>query len=232
MVDIWMNVTKNGEYTSIKAPYNKETKKPNPWPSIHVSTTELTWTEDSGNLILICMLTSPISGVKVGKANEEKIKYPIPFKVVLSEKSDSKAEQALIKVLKSTTEPNKFYSGFFTLNDENPVNTQIVTGVKADGLTALTAQESGFLSTQICNFMEVTQSLLTTEILDTVKKTTSDGNGYQRQAVSETLEQRYSYRLEILKTYLFLDDTKPITILDAWSKTPEPTKNLLEILLR
>lgn len=234
MTDTWANVTKNAEYFSIKRPYNKDEKKSDLWPNIHVSFSEMVWFKEGGSILLLASVADMPSGVKVSKSGQEKLKFPCPMRLALDPKSDSKAELALCKVIESTTEPGKFYSGFLALQEHGLITESIATGLKPDG-TAISETEAKFLFTQLFNVMEIEKLItITSEVIALAKKEQDSKGGWGggTTITMETLEDRYNFRLKVLAPILGMKGGEGLPeALQLWSTVDAKTRDFLKLLL-
>lgn len=197
---VWAFLDKQETYLSMKPQKGKEGKPPDAW-NLHLSFDEMTFTEQDGMFTLMCNATSS-TGHSVMKDQQDKIKFPKPVKVQFKTEGATVGERCLMRVMKLKCEPGKYYSGFVSINDDNPFALAIADGKKADG-SEMSEADIANMSGQFIGVMEATQSKLTAELMGEMQKAKS-GGGYNRGGGGESLADKIATRETKLRTYLKL----------------------------
>lgn len=229
---IWLTPNKEFSYASLRGQFNKETKKTDPWNN-HVSVDEMFWQESDGFFTVLSMANS-VAGYAVSNAAKDKVKFPMPIKIQFKTEGASNGELCLMKCLKAKTESGKRYTGFFSINDENPFAAAIASGLKGDG-TPLTDAELGNFAGQFVGLMETQTALLSDEIIATMLKIESYGNG-KGYAKAETKAEKIAVCEAKMKEYLGVKPEATFQELAdefyVLSESRPSTVDLINLLLR
>lgn len=204
----WLTPTKENDYASLKAGYNKETKANDPW-NVAITYDTFTWLETDGHIVIVG-IASGVTGHAVAKANEANIKLPMPVKIAVKAEGGSTGEQCIVKLIKAGTESGKFYTGVVSVNDGSPFAHAVATGKKADG-TELSPTEIAGFGNQFLLAVPCLQDKLTDELIAKMGKVETWGKGGGGYSKAESKAEQIATREAKLKEYLGMKPEDSIT---------------------